>query len=68
MRDIFLVALALGGVIAVGRLKVKALVPISMVFMLGFVVKLDIAPIVALFGMQIGYLVGGLIVAMATTK
>lgn len=68
MTDIFFMGLALGGAVAVARIKVFGIVPICMLFVLVGVTTLDLGPFVAVAGTQLGYVVGSLIVAMATTK
>lgn len=63
----FIVAAALGGVLALGRFKVTAIVTLCMVFLLIGVITLTGGPFVAMAGAQVGYFIGTLIVAMATS-
>lgn len=68
MSQIFLVGVALGCAIVLARFKVPTLVPLCLLFGLVALATQSAAPIVAMFGMEMGYMLGIFVWALVINK
>lgn len=68
MSQILLVGVALGCAIVLARFKVPTIVPLCLLFGLIAIVTWDVAPLVAMFGMEMGYMLGIFVRALTITK